>query len=273
MLGSRTLVMGVVNVTPDSFSDGGLFETPEAAVRHALKLVEDGADLLDVGGESSRPGAEPVVATTELARVLPVVRGIREESEIPISVDTYKASVARAVLQEGADIINDISAFRFDADLPRVVCESGAGVVLMHMRGTPGTMQLLPPSADILSEIYKDLGEAVDRAAEAGVPGDRILLDPGIGFGKTVKDNLKILNQLPSLHRLGFPLLLGTSRKSFLGKILETEVSQLLFGTAASVAASVIRGAHIVRVHDVPEMRQVIRVADAIVEEAVQWRI
>ena len=273
MLGTRTLVMGVVNVTPDSFSDGGWFETPEAALRQALKLIKEGADLLDVGGESSRPGAEPVAAATELARILPVVRGIRERSEIPISVDTYKASVASAVIEAGVEIINDISAFRFDADLPRIVSETGAGVILMHMRGTPRTMQQMSPSPDILAEIRKDLGEAVDRATGAGVQGDRILLDPGIGFGKTVQDNLKILNQLSFLHRLGFPLLLGTSRKSFIGKVLETEVSQHVFGTAASVAASVIKGAHIVRVHDVREMRQVVDVADAIMEETAQWRI
>ncbi len=267
MLGTRTLVMGVVNVTPDSFSDGGLFETPEAALRQALKLIEEGADLLDVGGESSRPGAEPVSAATELARILPVVKGIRERSEIPISVDTYKASVASAVIEAGAEIINDISAFRFDADLPRIVCETGAGVILMHMRGTPRTMQQMSPSPDILAEIHKDLGKAVDRATGAGVQGDRILLDPGIGFGKTVQDNLKILNQLAFLHRLGFPLLLGASRKGFIGKVLETEVSQRLFGTAASVAASVMRGAHIVRVHDAREMRQVVDVVDAIMGE------
>ena len=259
--------MGVVNVTPDSFSDGGLFETPEAALQQALKLIDEGADLLDVGGESSRPGAEPVSTATELSRILPVVEELRARSEIPISVDTYKAPVAMGAIEAGADIINDISAFRFDPDLPGIISEAGAGVILMHMRGTPATMQRMPPSPDILAEIRKDLGEAVDRATAAGVPGDRILLDPGIGFGKTVQDNLKILNQLSYLHRLGFPLLLGTSRKSFLGKIQETEVSQRVYGTAASVAASVIRGAHIVRVHEVREMRQVVDIADAIMNE------
>ncbi len=258
--------MGVVNVTPDSFSDGGLFETPEAALQQALKLIDEGADLLDVGGESSRPGAEPVSTATELSRILPVVEELRARSEIPISVDTYKAPVAMGAIEAGADIINDISAFRFDPDLPEIISEAGAGVILMHMRGTPATMQRMPPSPDILAEIRKDLGEAVDRATAAGVPGDRILLDPGIGFGKTVQDNLKILNQL-SFLRLGFPLLLGTSRKSFLGKIQETEVSQRVYGTAASVAASVIRGAHIVRVHEVREMRQVVDIADAIMNE------
>ena len=259
--------MGVVNVTPDSFSDGGLFETPEAALQQALKLVDEGADLLDVGGESSRPGAEPVPVATELSRILPVVEGIRARSEIPISVDTYKAPVAIGAIEAGADIINDISAFRFDPDLAGVISEAGVGVILMHMRGTPATMQRMPPSPDILAEILKDLGEAVDRATVAGVPGDRILLDPGIGFGKTVQDNLKILNRLSFLQRFGFPLLLGTSRKSFLGKILETEVSQRVYGTAAAVAASVIRGAHLVRVHDVREMRQVVDIADAIMNE------
>ena len=254
-------------MTPDSFSDGGLFVAPKAALQQAFRLVDQGADLLDIGGESSRPGAEAVSAATELSRILPVVEGIRAACEIPISVDTYKAAVAMKAIEAGADMINDISALRFDPNLPGIISDSGAGVILMHMRGTPATMQRMPPSQDILAEIRRDLGEAIGRAREAGVPDDRILLDPGIGFGKTVQDNLRILNQLSFLHRLGFPLLLGPSRKSFLGKILETEVSQRVYGTAAAVAASVIRGAHIVRVHDVREMRQVVDIADAIMNE------
>ena len=259
--------MGIVNVTPDSFSDGGLFYEPEKAVQQALQLVEDGADLLDVGGESSRPGAQPVSVEAELDRILPVVREIRGGTDIPISVDTYKAPVARAVIEAGADIINDISALRLDPELGRIVSRSGAGLILMHMRGTPGSMQQIPPSPEIVAEIRKDLGLAIRQAGAAGVASDRIVVDPGIGFGKTVQDNLKVLNQLSFLHELGFPVLTGSSRKSFIGDILGAGVSDRVFGTAASVAASVIRGAHIVRVHDVREMREVVDVVDAILNE------
>lgn len=266
-LGARTKVMGILNVTPDSFSDGGLFQERAKAAEQALKMVEDGADLLDVGGESSRPGAQAVSEETELNRVLPVVEEIRGSSDIPISVDTCKASVARAAIEAGADIVNDISALSFDSEMRHVVSRNRVGLILMHMRGTPRTMQKLPASIEIMGEIRKGLEQAIGLARAAGVANDRIMIDPGIGFGKTVQDNLKILNQLSLLHELGFPLLTGASRKSFIGNILGTGVLDRVFGTAASVAASVMRGAHIVRVHDVREMRQVVDVVDAILNE------
>lgn len=266
-LGARTKVMGILNVTPDSFSDGGLFQDRAKAAEQALKLVEAGADLLDVGGESSRPGAQPVSEETELNRVLPVVEEIRGSTDIPISVDTCKASVARAAIEAGADIVNDISALSFDPEMRRVVSRTRVGLILMHMRGTPRTMQQLPASLEIMGEIRKGLEQAIGLARAAGVANDRIVIDPGIGFGKTVQDNLKILNQLSLLHELGFPLLIGSSRKSFIGNILGGGVFDRVFGTAASVAAAVMRGAHIVRVHDVREMRQVVDVVDAILNE------
>ncbi len=259
--------MGIVNVTPDSFSDGGLFHEHEKAAEQALKLVEDGADLLDVGGESSRPGAQTVSAETELNRVLPVVEKIRGSTDIPISVDTCKASVALAAIEAGADIVNDISALRLDPEMRHVVSRTRVGLILMHMRGTPRTMQQLPASIEIMGEIRKGLAQAIGLARAAGVASDRIVIDPGIGFGKTVQDNLKILNQLSLLHELGLPLLTGSSRKSFIGNVLGAGVFDRVFGTAASVAASVIGGAHIVRVHDVREMRQVVDVVDAILNE------
>lgn len=256
--------MGVVNVTPDSFSDDGFFNEPEKAVQYALKLIEDGADILDIGGESTRPGAQAVSAEEELERILPVVEEIRRNTEIPISVDTYKAPVASAVINAGADIINDVSSLRFDPDICQVVSKSRAGLILMHMRGTPKNMQEIPSSLEIIIEIRNEFKRAVSQAKTGGVASDRIIVDPGIGFGKTVTNNLKILNQLSLFQELGFPVLIGTSRKSFIGEILGTGVSDRVFGTAASVAVSVVGGAHIVRVHDVREMRQVVDVIDSI---------
>lgn len=268
-LGCRTRMVGVVNVTPDSFSDGGRFLDRSRAVDHCLELVEKGADILDLGGESSRPGAQPVSESEELERLLPVLRDIRNQLPVLISIDTYKSKVAHQALMEGADIINDISAFRLDREMPRIVSQWEAGIVLMHMRGTPQNMQQLPPSPDILEEIRTDLKTALDTASEHHIRRDRIVLDPGIGFGKTFEDNLKILNRLAFLDRFRIPILVGTSRKSFLGKILDLPVDQRLLGTIASVVIAIVRGAHLVRVHSVEEIRQVAAVTDIVVREGI----
>lgn len=268
-LGARTRLMGVVNLTPDSFSNGGRYLEKSRALEHCLQLVELGADILDLGGESTRPGAEPLSAEAELERVIPLLEELRPRISSLISVDTYKARVAEEAMRVGADIINDISAFRLDPEMPVVAGRWQAGIILMHMRGTPQVMQQLPPSPDILSEIARDLEQTLAAAAEHGIARDRIVIDPGLGFGKTVEDNLRIINRLSFLERFDLPVLLGTSRKSFLGKILDLPVENRIWGTAASVAVSILRGAHIVRVHDVAEMIQVARVADAILAERV----
>lgn len=268
-LTERTRLMGVVNVTPDSFSDEGRHPNPERAVEYGLQLVEAGADILDVGGESSRPGATPVSAEIETKRVLPTITGLRKHTNIPISVDTYKASVARYAIDAGADIINDISSFRLDPDMPRIVSAAQAGVVLVHMRGSPETMQQIAPSKDILTDIEESFRFALTTCQEHRISKDRIVLDPGIGFGKTVGDNLKIINRLGTLRSMGLPILIGTSRKSFIGAILDNQVSRRLLGTAASVAISILRGAQIVRVHDVAEMLDVVKISDAIANEAM----
>jgi dihydropteroate synthase len=266
-LGCRTRLMGIVNVTPDSFSDGGHFEVPDIAVGHALQLAEDGADILDIGGESSRPGADPISEQQEIDRVVPVIERIRAETGLPISVDTWKSGVAQAAIRAGADIVNDISSLRFDAEIGAVVSREKAGLVLMHMRGTPATMQALPPSGDILGEVAEGLRDAVAQAFKLGVPHDRILLDPGIGFGKTAQDNLVLLNRLSFLDELELPILVGPSRKSFLGRILSRPVHERVMGTAGACAAAIWRGAHVLRVHDVGPVRQISDVVDAILAE------
>jgi dihydropteroate synthase len=268
-LGRRTRIMGVVNITPDSFSDGGRFLSPDCAVEHCFALIEAGADLLDLGGESSRPGAEPTPAEVELERLLPVVEALRKAAPVIISVDTYKAAVAREALKQGADVINDINACRFDAEMFKVVKAYDAGMVLMHMRGTPQTMQSLPPSPDILTEVENDLDRALLWAYGHGISRDRILLDPGIGFGKTFEDNLAILNRLPFLRRFAHPIVVGASRKSFLGRILDAPPDRRLLGTVASSVAAILHGAHVLRVHDVKEVREAAQVADAILAEGV----
>ena len=267
-LGRRTRVMGVVNITPDSFFDGGRFFERSKAVERCLELVESGADIVDLGGESSRPGAEPVSVEEELERVLPVLQEVRKQVPVLISVDTYKSTVAREALKEGADIVNDVSAFRMDPEMPQVVKEWDAGVVLMHMRATPQVMQEIPPSQDILEEVQTDLQGALSKASENGIPQESIILDPGIGFGKTVEDNCLILNELPFLETFDLPVLVGTSRKSFLGRILDIPAQERIWGSAASVAVAIMRGAHIVRLHDVAEMSQVAQMTDAILAES-----
>lgn len=264
--GERTQVMGVVNVTPDSFSDGGQHLEREAAVRHAQALVEAGADLLDIGGESTRPGAGVVPVQVELDRVLPVIEAVRARSEVPISVDTRKAEVARAALRAGAALVNDVSGLGHDPTLAAVVAQAGAALVLMHIQGTPETMQADPRYDDLVAEVIASLAGSIDRAVAAGVHRGRIWVDPGIGFGKTVGHNLFLLRHLGQLRVLGAPVLVGTSRKRFLGILAGGRPpEQRLAGTVASMAAvAVLRGADVVRVHDVAEVKDALAVADAI---------
>jgi dihydropteroate synthase len=256
----------VVNVTPDSFSDGALYLDPARAAEHAFEFESQGADIIEVGGESTRPGAAPVPAKEEMQRVMPVIESIAGRLQAPVAIDTYKSEVARVAVDLGAAIINDVSALRFDPAIADVAAQSGAALILMHMRGDPTTMQQLEPSRDILSEIGSDLKLAAERAMARGVGRDQIVLDPGIGFGKTLEDNLAIINQLGRFSALGFPLMIGTSRKSFIGRLTGKPPAERLFGTAASVALAIAKGAHLIRVHDVAEMAEVARVTDAIIE-------
>lgn len=266
-LSRRTLLMGIVNVTPDSFSDGGKYFEVERAVAHALALCAQGADLIDVGGESTRPGAEPVPAEEELRRVLPVIEHLARAVEVPISVDTYKACVAERALAAGAAIVNDISALRADPDMADVVQRYGAGVVLMHMQGEPRTMQLDPTYHDVVEDIIAFLKERVAACVHKGIPKSCLLVDPGLGFGKTVTHNFEIIRRLAEFRCLQQPILVGPSRKSFVGAVTGLPPEERLEGTAAAVAACVLNGAHVVRVHDVQAMRRVVAVADAIVRK------
>jgi dihydropteroate synthase len=262
--GPGPFLMGVVNVTPDSFSDGGRHADPDRAVAHALRLADEGADLLDVGGESTRPGAPPVPAEEEIRRVVPVVERLRARGlALPISVDTTKADVARAALRAGADLVNDVSGLR-DPALAAAVAETGAPVVLMHMRGTPADMQSRAVYGDVVGEVARELEEALRRADAAGIPRERTVLDPGIGFAKTAEHSLALLARLGELRALGRPLLVGPSRKSFIGKVTGAPVEDRLAGTLAAVTACVLAGAELVRVHDVAPARQAALVAAAI---------
>jgi len=269
-LGERTLVMGVLNVTPDSFSDGGLYFDPKRAVARAREIERAGADILDIGGESTRPGAAPITEEEELRRVLAVLEALRGKLKIPISIDTQKAAVAEAAVRAGAGMINDVSALRGDPALAGVARRHRVPVVLMHMRGAPRTMQKGPFARDVVRDVLAGLRAAVARARKAGLRRSQIVLDPGIGFGKSYAQNYELLARLPELARLGFPLLVGTSRKAFIGAALGGATQPMppekrLWGTAATVAAAILGGAHIVRVHDVAEMVQVARITDAIV--------
>lgn len=264
-LGARTLIMGVLNVTPDSFSDGGRFFRPARAIAHALEMQRAGADLIDVGGESTRPGSAGVSAEEELRRVLPVLRGLRGRLRIPISIDTTKAAVAEAAIKAGAEMINDTSGLRADPALARVARRHRVPLILMHIRGTPKTMQKIPPARDIWRELERGLAWSVKQALAAGVPRAQLLIDPGLGFGKSWEQNYEILAGLRRLAKFKLPVLIGPSRKSFLGKVLgDTPSEDRLFGTAAAVTAAILGGAHIVRVHDVAEVVQVARIADSI---------
>jgi len=263
-IGKRTLVMGILNVTPDSFSDGGLFLDTEMAVDHGIKMSEEGADIIDVGGESTRPGSSPVPLDEELDRVIPVIKRLSQRISIPISIDTYKARVAREAIQAGARIINDISALKFDPEMIRVFREEGVPVILMHIKGTPKDMQRDPHYDNVVEEIYEYLKERVFFAESNGVDGSKIIIDPWIGFGKTWKHNLLILKHLSAFKGLGKPILIGTSRKLFIGKIIDKGVTERDEGTAATIAVSIMNGADIVRVHDVGRMIRVVRMTDAI---------
>lgn len=258
------LVMGIVNATPDSFSDGGRFLDPGAAVDHAVALVSEGAGIVDVGGESTRPGSSPVPAEEEIARVVPVIKGIRSRTDCPISIDTSKSSVARAALDAGADIINDITAMSLDPAMAPLAAEAGCPVVLMHMKGTPRTMQQAPFYRELMGEIIGCLRDAVERAVEAGVDREQIVVDPGIGFGKSLQHNLEILRRLKEMASLGRPILVGPSRKGFIGKIIETTVDNRATGTAAVAALAAGAGAHIIRAHDAAGTRESIAIAAAI---------
>ncbi|MFL5766345.1 MAG: dihydropteroate synthase [Actinomycetota bacterium] len=261
--GERTLVMGILNVTPDSFSDGGEFLDPARAVEHGLRMVRDGADLLDVGGESTRPGSDPVPAKEERDRVLPVIEGLAAEVDVPISVDTMKPEVAADAVKAGASVVNDVSGAR-DPAMFDVVRDAGAGLVLMHMLGDPKTMQAEPRYDDVIREVHAYLRERVLAAIDAGIAKDHLSVDPGIGFGKTSEHNLTLLKHCFAFRDLAVPVTFGTSRKAFLGHLLEAEPDDRLEGTAATVAWLASRGVHIVRVHDVREMSRVVRVVDAI---------
>jgi dihydropteroate synthase len=264
-LGERTFVVGVLNVTPDSFSDGGLSLEPTLAIERALEMEAEGADIIEIGGESTRPGASRLSAGNELSRVLPVLKAVSGKLKSLISIDTYKSEVAAVAIAEGARIVNDVSALRFDPAIADVVAREHAALVLMHMRGEPATMQKIPPSSDIFAEIESDLRIAIQLAQSRGLNHNQLVIDPGVGFGKTLEQNLAIIDQLDRFESFDLPLMIGTSRKSFIGKLTGRPERERLLGTAASVAAAIIRGAHIVRVHDVRETIEVTRVIDAIV--------
>jgi dihydropteroate synthase len=270
-LGQRTLLMGVLNVTPDSFSDGGKFLDLQTAIGHALEMERAGADLVDIGGESTRPGSTGTPAETELARILPVLEGLRGVLKIPIAVDTRKFQVAEAAIGAGAQIINDISGLRFDPRIAEVAHRCDVPLILMHMRGEPGTMQKGSFARDVMKDVAQGLRASIRKARAAGVRKSQIVIDPGIGFGKSFEQNYELLRKLPELAKLGYPLLVGTSRKGFLGATLvrngkPAPPEERLWATAATVAASILGGAHIVRVHDVAEMAQVARVADCLLD-------
>ncbi len=263
---TRPAVMGILNVTPDSFFDGGRYVAREAAVRRGVELAEEGADLIDVGGESTRPGASSVCAEEEMTRVVGVIERLARLVDVPISVDTMKPTVAAAALDAGARIINDVSAGRWDERMLALAAERRCPIVLMHMRGTPRTMQESPVYYDVVGEVCAFLASRRDRAVALGVAPERIVLDPGIGFGKRLEHNLALLRDLPRVAGLGCPVLVGVSRKSFIGEILDLPVEERLEGTAAAVAMAVARGARIIRVHDVLAMSRVVKVASAICE-------
>jgi len=258
--------MGILNVTPDSFSDGNCFLDPDRAADRAFEIAEQGADIIDIGGESTRPGARPVDTAEELDRVIPVIERLAGKLSCAISVDTFKCVVAREAIAAGAEIVNDISGFTFDPEMARLAAQTGAGAVLMHTRGRPDVMQQDTGYDDLLAEVIRGLARSVEIAVAAGIERNRIAVDPGIGFGKDAAGNLEILRRLRELTGLGLPVLIGTSRKGFIGKILERETNERIHGTAATVALAIANGASILRVHDVREMRDVADMANAIIK-------
>lgn len=269
LLGERTHLMGVLNVTPDSFSDGGNFYSPENAIARALQMEQDGADLIDVGAESTRPGSEGISTEEEWRRLAPVLAALRTRLKIPISIDTRKSEIAEKAVEAGAEIINDVSGLNHDPRIAEVAARTRAGLILMHMRGEPRTMQRKPFAKDVMKDVIAGLKKSVALARRAGVRKSLMLIDPGIGFGKNSAQNYELLQKLDMFSRLGFPILVGTSRKGFLGKTLgrngeQAPMEMRIWGTATTVAASILHGAHIVRVHDVAEMVRVARVADCV---------
>jgi dihydropteroate synthase len=267
-LTSRTHIMGILNVTPDSFSDGGNYFNIENAIKHGQKLVEDGADFIDIGGESTRPGSEPVSVEEEIKRVVPVIDALSKIIQVPISIDTYKSEVADASLHAGAVIVNDISALTFDAKMSFVVAKHRASIVLMHMKGSPKTMQENPAYENVTMEVKQFLYDRLLAAKEAGI--EQIIVDPGIGFGKNFGHNIRLLQELKSFASFGYPLLVGPSRKAFIGTILNLPVNDRIEGTAAVVTSAILNGANIIRVHDVKEMKRVAMVTDALKSENIQ---
>jgi dihydropteroate synthase len=260
----RTAVMGIVNVTPDSFSDGGKFFDADRAAAHGERLAAEGADVLDIGGESTRPGAEPVSAEEELRRVLPVIQRLRGKISIPISIDSLKSAVARAALDAGADIVNDVTALGADPEMAALVARERVPVILMHMQGTPRTMQHKPTYDDVVGEVCDFLKHRVDYAVEHGIAAENIVIDPGIGFGKNLDHNLALLRGLPALAGIGLPLLVGASRKAFIGRLLDAAPEERLEGSLAAAVAAALAGANMIRVHDVKEAVRALRVADAL---------
>ena len=263
-LGRRTHIMGVLNVTPDSFSDGGIYFQKDKAIEHGLSMAKDGADIIDVGGESTRPYSEKISAEEELDRVIPVIQGLSKEVEIPISIDTCKAEVARQALKAGASMINDISALRFDPEMIPVAAEAGVPLILMHMQGKPRDMQTNPTYKNLIPEILDFLKSAMDKGMAGGIRQDMIIVDPGIGFGKTFDHNLQIIRELGAFNVLERPILLGVSNKAFIGHILQKEPHERDTGTMAAVAAGVLNGAHIVRVHNVKKTIETVKMIDAV---------
>ena len=268
-LEKKVAVMGVLNLTPDSFYDGGRYRTEKEILKRVEQMIEEGADIIDIGGESTRPGSDRVSVEEELRRTIPYLRKIRDLFDIPLSIDTYKAKVAKEAIEAGAEMVNDISGLRFDPEMAEVISSKNASVVLMHIKGTPKNMQDNPFYESLMDEIISYLRKSLEIALKAGIDFDRILIDPGIGFGKTVEHNLFILKNLEELRILRRPILIGVSRKSFIGKVLNLPVEERLFGSLAATSVAVMNGARIVRCHDVRETRQVIDLVDAILKSKV----
>ena len=263
-LSQRTFIIGILNITPDSFYDGGRFSNVDEAVRQGIKMAEEGADIIDIGGESTRPGSEPISLEEELSRVIPVIERLSQEIKTPLSIDTYKSIVAKKALDSGASMINDISALRFDPEMKKIPAEYEVPIVLMHIKGTPKNMQENPYYDDVMKEISFYLKESITIAKDSGIKEDKIIIDPGIGFGKRLEDNLDILKNLSMLKSLGKPILVGPSRKSFIGKVLDLPPEERLEGSLGALAVAILNGANLVRVHDVKESSRVAKLVDAI---------
>ncbi|MDP2910999.1 MAG: dihydropteroate synthase [Candidatus Omnitrophota bacterium] len=263
--GSRTYIMGILNVTPDSFSGDGIYQDIDKAVETGERLVQEGADIIDIGGESTRPGAQSVTIEEEIKRVVPVIKKLSKKIKAPISIDTAKSEVARQALDSGASMVNDITGLESDPEMVYIIREFNASIVLMHIKGTPQTMQNSPEYGNLVQEIKDELRKIIDKAISNGIKKENIIIDPGIGFGKTLEHNLEILNRLSEFKELGMPVLVGPSRKSFIGKITGAEPDNRVFGTAGAVAIAIENGADMVRVHDVKEIKQAVMIADAII--------